>query len=73
MLVKSIEFLATLGPIGKKCPAPGTFGSFAGVLAVLSGVFWRYVCAILLGFGGKNRGNPEGKTDLIIFLNFVNP
>ena len=35
MLVKSIEFLATLGPIGKKCPAPGTFGSFAGVLAVL--------------------------------------
>ena len=35
MLVKSIEFLATLGPIGKKCPAPGTFGSFVGVLAVL--------------------------------------
>ena len=35
MLVKGIEFLATLGPIGKKCPAPGTFGSFAGVLAVL--------------------------------------
>ena len=35
MFVKSIEFLATLGPIGKKCPAPGTFGSFAGVLAVI--------------------------------------
>ncbi len=35
MLEKSIEFLATLGPIGKKCPAPGTFGSLAGLLLVL--------------------------------------
>lgn len=25
-------FLSTLGPIGQKCPAPGTFGSLAGVL-----------------------------------------
>ncbi len=35
MLEKSIEFFATLGPIGKKCPAPGTFGSLAGLLLVL--------------------------------------
>ncbi len=28
-------FLATLGPIGKKCPAPGTFGSIAGLLTVV--------------------------------------
>lgn len=35
MLAKSIEFLATLGPIGKKCPAPGTFGSLAGLVIVL--------------------------------------
>ena len=35
MLEKSIEHLATLGPIGKKCPAPGTFGSLAGLLSVL--------------------------------------
>lgn len=35
MAQKSILFLATLGPIGKKCPAPGTFGSLAGLLAVI--------------------------------------
>ena len=29
-----IVFLATLGPIGQKCPAPGTFGSLFGVLVV---------------------------------------
>ena len=32
MWPKAILFLATLGPIGQKCPAPGTFGSLAGVL-----------------------------------------
>ena len=31
MWPKAILFLATLGPIGQKCPAPGTFGSLAGV------------------------------------------
>ena len=29
---KLILCLATLGPIGKKLPAPGTFGSLAGLL-----------------------------------------
>ena len=32
MWPKAVLFLATLGPIGQKCPAPGTFGSLAGVL-----------------------------------------
>ena len=35
MLQTATVFLATLGPIGQKCPAPGTFGSLAGVIAVL--------------------------------------
>jgi phosphatidylglycerophosphatase A len=34
MWPKGILFLATLGPVGRKCPAPGTFGSLAGVLLV---------------------------------------
>jgi phosphatidylglycerophosphatase A len=35
MLQTATVFLATLGPIGQKCRAPGTFGSLAGVIAVL--------------------------------------
>ena len=31
---KIILFLATLGPIGTKLPAPGTFGSLAGLIAL---------------------------------------
>ena len=34
MVPNGILFLATLGPIGQKCPAPGTFGSLVGVLVV---------------------------------------
>ena len=34
MWPKAILFFATLGPIGQKCPAPGTFGSLAGVLLI---------------------------------------
>ena len=33
-----ILFVATLGPIGRKLPAPGTFGSLAGLL-----VFWLFI------------------------------
>ena len=33
-----ILFAATLGPIGRKLPAPGTFGSLAGLL-----VFWLLI------------------------------
>ena len=40
MWPKTILFLATLGPIGQKCPAPGTFGSLAGVL-LLSILFFK--------------------------------
>ena len=32
---KVIVFLATLGPVGQKCPAPGTFGSLMGLITVL--------------------------------------
>ena len=32
---KVILFLATLGPVGQKCPAPGTFGSLMGLLTVV--------------------------------------
>ena len=39
---KLILFAATLGPIGRKLPAPGTFGSLAGLV-----VYW------LLVFPGK--------------------
>ena len=32
---KVIVFLATLGPVGQKCPAPGTFGSLMGLITVV--------------------------------------
>ena len=35
MWPKGILFLATLGPIGERCPAPGTFGSLVGLLLVV--------------------------------------
>ena len=34
-----IKSLSTLGPIGNKLPAPGTFGSIAGIL-VFSALIW---------------------------------
>lgn len=34
-----IKSLSTLGPLGRKLPAPGTFGSIAGIL-VFSGLIW---------------------------------
>ena len=34
-----IKSLSTLGPIGNKLPAPGTFGSIAGILA-FSALIW---------------------------------
>ena len=32
---KAIVFLATLGPVGQKCPAPGTSGSLMGLITVV--------------------------------------
>jgi phosphatidylglycerophosphatase A len=44
--------LATLGPLGTCCPAPGTFGSLAGALAFLALLEWSHIPAnlILCGF-----------------------
>lgn len=44
--------LATLGPIGKKLPAPGTMGSIAGLLVfgILTGYFQFSVFSVILGF-----------------------
>jgi phosphatidylglycerophosphatase A len=44
--------LATLGPLGKSCPAPGTFGSLAGALAFLALLEWSHLPTsfILWGF-----------------------
>ncbi len=45
--------LATLGPIGAKLPAPGTFGSLFGLLAFVALLQWTSLngLEILLGFG----------------------
>ena len=40
-----ILFVATLGPIGRKLPAPGTFGSLAGLL-----VFWLLIYLIICAY-----------------------
>jgi len=43
--------LATLGPIGTSCPAPGTFGSLAGVLAFFALVEWSHLPTSLILWG----------------------
>ncbi|MBT7740419.1 MAG: phosphatidylglycerophosphatase A [Opitutae bacterium] len=44
--------IATLGPLGTFCPAPGTFGSLAGALAFLALLEWSHLppSYILWGF-----------------------
>ena len=44
--------VATLGPIGKKLPAPGTMGSIVGILlfALLVGYFQFSVYCIIVSF-----------------------
>ena len=41
---KFVTAVATLGPLGRKLPAPGTWGSLAGLLYVL--VFFRHLGAL---------------------------
>ena len=43
--------LATLGPLGTCCPAPGTFGSLAGALAFLALVEWSHLPTSLILWG----------------------
>ena len=49
MWPKGILFLATLGPIGRKFPAPGTFGSLAGVLLVAIMFFTTNLSLLQIG------------------------
>ena len=49
MLPKSILFLATLGPIGNKCPAPGTFGSLAGLFVIFILLIWSSLSLFQIG------------------------
>ena len=43
--------LATLGPLGTSCPAPGTFGSLAGALAFLGLVEWSHLSTSIILWG----------------------
>ncbi len=53
-----VIFLATLGPIGKNLPAPGTMGSLAGVLVY---------AFLVLGIGWSPTSMAIGCLPLIIF------
>lgn len=50
---RMVVALATLGPIGTRLPAPGTFGSLAGLAAFASLLKWTplHGFVILAGFG----------------------
>ncbi len=52
MIDRLVIQIATLGPLGKRLPAPGTFGTLAGILTVacLVGVFEIHIWIIALGF-----------------------
>ncbi len=67
-----VTTVATLGPLGMRLPAPGTWGSLAGLLYVL--VFFRHlnaletigasviVCYLAVGFTGE-AARRMGRTD----------
>lgn len=64
-------FIATLGPIGKKLPAPGSWGSFAALLmgAVILSYGWLYMAiatmaALLIGIWASDIYHKQtGKKD----------
>lgn len=55
---KLIVWVATLGPIGKKLPAPGTFGSLLGL-------------AVFAGFMSTQSGNGNGIAPMTIHCSFA--
>ena len=51
-LDKFIVQIATLGPVGKRLPAPGTMGSIVGIVVIagLTGIFEIHIWTIAFSF-----------------------